>query len=219
MVTSGCCSPAIEHASPVHSTVELSPVADSSTIVYTSSPLVSGCTVVPVHNISAMSPSSFDMKMMDFVDFLPLPPSPHLLAGNDDVDSLPLPPPPMELCFGYLPPQTTADYTSQLSAPASITSSSHESRRDLMRNMAQDPSSVETCRQGNSSAMRRAVSARRASEVSHFGFTRTPVKATGGNNADCNMDEDIVETLKRGVKLKKTISRDRSAPRLPIQHM
>jgi hypothetical protein len=167
-------------------------------------------------NTSPTLPTPVDMNCLDFVDMLPLPPSPHLLAGVDDVDNLPLPPPPLELCPGYSSQQSPDDLCKNLQP---MPMSSHASRRDMLRNL----SSVEGGRQGNndSAVMRRAVSARRASEISRFGFSnRTPTKSKTGDDGgvNCNFDESLVETLKKGVKLKKTTSRDRSAPRLPIQH-
>lgn len=203
---------------PVHSSAELTFLDSNNTLMYTSHPLAAGCTVVPVS-----LPAPLDVKSMDFVDMLPLPPSPHLLAaGVDDIDNLPLPPPPLELCPGYLhqpsPDMSAVSRTNQPSMPISavVDNSSHASRRDILRNMSHVSSSVET---SGSSVMRRAVSARRASEISHFGFSRTaPTKPSAGDDrAKCNFDEGLVETLKKGVKLKKTVSRDRSAPRLPIQ--
>lgn len=134
-----------------------------------------------------LSPSTRD----DAVDLLPLPPSSHLLQTLDDLDDMPLPPPPPELCVGY---------------------DSHSSRRDVVRN------SVDCTKhqQGFSAAVRRAASARRASEISRFGFSSS-VSATRRSEAD-GTDDALTSSIKQGVKLKKTVSRDRSAPRLPIQH-
>jgi hypothetical protein len=139
----------------------------------------------------------------DAVDMLPLPPSPHASMQYDDVDDLPLPPPPPELSAGFQ--ESPAD--------------ARVSRRDVVRNMSYDSASEQAKQLMFSAAVRRAASARRASEISRFGFSAAGAGAGGRRNDGEPTDDDaLAASIKQGVKLKKVVSRDRSAPRMPIQH-
>jgi hypothetical protein len=147
------------------------------------------------------SPSAACGGAADVVDLLPLPPSPHASTQYDAVDDLPLPPPPPELSAGYQ--ESPAD--------------ARVSRRDVVRNMSYDSASEQAKQLMFSAAVRRAASARRASEISHFGFSTASAagRRKGGEPTD---DDALTASIKQGVKLKKVVSRDRSAPRMPIQH-
>jgi len=150
----------------------------------------------------SLFPVSQSRCTTDAVDMLPLPPSPLELMPYDDMNEMPLPPPPSELCTGY---------------EQQFVQDSRVSRRDVLRHMPSDGASEFAKQQVTSSSVRRAASARRASEISHFGFSTA---AAARREESCKADEDaLTACIKQGVKLKKVTSRDRSAPRLPIQHL